>query len=36
MVRIKWHLHPKQVENRIDSYDRDRDEKSHIDSKGMF
>ena len=29
MVKIKWHLHAKQVENRIDLYhDSDRDERS--------
>ena len=29
MVKIKWHLHPKQAENRVDSYhDSDRDEKN--------
>ena len=34
MVKIKWHLHAKQVENRVDfHHDSDRDEKSHIDSK---
>ena len=34
MVRIKWHLHTKQVENRVDLYhDSDIDEKSHIESK---
>ena len=28
MVRIKWHLHPKQVENRVDLYhDSDKDER---------
>ena len=34
MVIIKWHLHPKQVENRVDIYhDSDKDKKSHIESK---
>ena len=34
MVRIKWHLHPKQVEKRVDWYhDSDRDGESHIESK---
>ena len=34
MVRIKWHLHTKQVENKVDSYrDSDRDEENHILSK---
>ena len=34
MVTIKWHLHPKQVENRVDlCHDSDRDEESHIESK---
>ena len=34
MVRIKWHLHTKQVENKVDSYcDSDKDEESHIESK---
>ena len=31
MVRIKWHLHAKQVENKVDLYhDSNRDEGSHI------
>ena len=34
MVRIKWHLHTKQLENRVDLYhDSDRDEEGYIDSK---
>ena len=34
MVRINWHLHTKQVENKLDSYrDSYRDEKSHIENK---
>ena len=34
MVRIKWHLLPKQVENSVDLYhDSDRDVESHIESK---
>ena len=33
MVRIKWHLLPKQVENRVDfHYDSDRDEECYIKS----
>ena len=36
MVKIKWHLHPKQVENRVDPCgDNDRNEESHIESKQM-
>ena len=32
MVRIKWYLLPKQVENKKDLYYySDRDEESHID-----
>ena len=34
MVRIKWHLQTKQVENRVDlHHDSDKDEGSHIESK---
>ena len=34
MVRIKWHLQSKQIENRVDlSHDSYRDEESHIESK---
>ena len=34
MVRIKWYLQAKQVENRVDLYyDSERDEESHIKSK---
>ena len=34
MVRIKWHLHTKQVENKVDLYcDSNRDVESHIESK---
>ena len=34
MLEIKWHLHPKQVENRVDLYhDSDGDEESYIESK---
>ena len=34
MVTIKWHLHTKQVENKVNLYyDSDRDEESHIESK---
>ena len=34
MAKIKWHLLPKQVENRVDLYhDSDRNEKSHIENK---
>ena len=34
MVRIKWHLQAKQVQNRIDfHHDSNRDEESHIESK---
>ena len=34
MARIKWHLLPKKVENRVVSYhDSGRDEGSHIESK---
>ena len=34
MVKIKWHLLPKQVENRVDLYyHSDRGEESHIESK---
>ena len=34
MVRIKWHLLPKQVENEVDLYhDSDKDEKDHIKNK---
>ena len=34
MVRIKWHLQAKQVENRKDLYhDSDGDEEGHIESK---
>ena len=34
MVGIKWHLLPKQVENRGDlCHDSDRDDESHIESK---
>ena len=34
MVKIKWHLHAKQVENRVDLYhDSDRNEDSYIESK---
>ena len=34
MVKIKWHLHPKQLENRVDLYcDGDRDEGIHIKNK---
>ena len=34
MVRIKWHIPSKQVENRINLFrDSDRDEGSHIESK---
>ena len=34
MVTIKWHLHTKQVENKVDSYrDSYRNEESHIESK---
>ena len=34
MVKIKWHLHAKQVENRVDLYHHsDRDEASHIEIK---
>ena len=30
MVRIKWHLHTKQLENTVDLYhDSDRDEESY-------
>ena len=35
--KIKWHLLPKQVENRVDLYhDSDRDEESHIESKQIL
>ena len=34
MVRIKWHLQTKQVENRVDlCHDSDRDEVGHNESK---
>ena len=34
MAKIKWHLLPKQVENKLDLYhDSDIDEESHIESK---
>ena len=34
MIRIKWYLQAKQVENKVDLYhDSDRDEESHIGSK---
>ena len=34
MVRIKWYLHTKQVENRVDLYhDNDKDEESNIKRK---
>ena len=34
MVRIKWHLHAKQVENKVDLYhDSNRDEARHIEIK---
>ena len=34
MVKIKWHLHAKQVENRVDLYhDSDTDEESNFESK---
>ena len=34
MVRIKWHLQSKQIENRVDLYQNsDRDEASHIEIK---
>ena len=34
MVKIKWHLLPKQVENEVDlHHDSDRDEQGHIESK---
>ena len=34
MVKIKWHLLPKQEENRADlRHDGDRDEDGHIESK---
>ena len=34
MVTIKWHLHTKQVENKVNLYhDNDRNEESHIESK---
>ena len=36
MVKIKWHLQTKQVENRVFlHHDIDRDEESHIESKQM-
>ena len=34
MVKIKWHLQSKWIENRVDLYyDSDIDEESHIESK---
>ena len=31
MVRIKWHLHTKQVENRVDLYhDNNREDEIHL------
>ena len=34
MIRIKWHLLPKQEEKRVHLYhDSDRDKKDHIESK---
>ena len=34
MVKIKWHLQTKEVENKENLYhDSDRDEESHIESK---
>ena len=34
MIRIKWHLQSKQVENKVDlNHDGDKDEKSHIEIK---
>ena len=34
MVKIKWHLQAKQVENKIDLYDdSNKDEESHIEWK---
>ena len=34
MVTIKWYLHTKQVQNKVNLYhDSDRDEESHIESK---
>ena len=37
MIRIKRHLHSKQVENRVDlCHDSDRDEESHIESKQIL
>ena len=34
MVRIKWHLHAKQVENKVDLYyDSNRDKESDIKIK---
>ena len=37
MVRIKWHLHTKNVENRVDLYHNSyRDEERHMESKQIF
>ena len=37
MVRIKWHLQAKQVENKVDLYhDSDRDEERYIEIKKIF
>ena len=43
MNKIKWHLLPKQVENRVDLYhdeeshiDEDEDEESHIESNKYY
>ena len=34
MVKIKWHLHPEKIENRVDLYhDSYRDEERRIKSK---
>ena len=34
MIRIKWHLRAKKVEDRVDLYhDSNRDDWSHIESK---
>ena len=37
MVRIKWHLHTKQVKNKVDLYhDSDRDEERNIKRKQIL
>ena len=37
MAKIKWHLHAKQVENKVDLYhDSEKYEEGYIESKQIY